>query len=143
MSKEKIIQKAKAIIENHPIGVCATVEGSAPHIRYMTFYYAEGEGLMLYSATKKDTEKVEEIEKNGQISVLLGYTGKGFNDEYIEIKGHCQISDNEAIKQKSWQASFANWFKGPDDPNYVILVITPQTIRFLNNDHQQTEEVSI
>ncbi|MCA1024599.1 pyridoxamine 5'-phosphate oxidase family protein [Cytobacillus kochii] len=143
MSNEKVIKKAKEIIKNHPIGVLATVESNAPHIRYMAFYCEDSEGFTLYSATKKNTEKVEEIEENGHTSILLGYTGKGLNDEYIEVKGHCRVSEDEEIKKKIWQDSFSRWFEGPEDPNYVILAITPQTIRFLNNEHQQTEEVTI
>lgn len=100
MSNEKVMKKAKEIIKNHPIGVLATVESNAPHIRYMAFYCEDSEGFTLYSATKKNTEKVEEIEENGHTSILLGYTGKGLNDEYIEVKGHCRISEDEEIKRR-------------------------------------------
>ena len=46
---------------DHRTGILSSVENNKPHSRYMTFY---NEDLTLYTPTKKDTEKIEEIEKN-------------------------------------------------------------------------------
>ena len=55
------------IISDHRIGVLSSVENNKPQSRYMTLY---SQDLTLFTPTKMDTEKVEEIEKNPSVSVL-------------------------------------------------------------------------
>ena len=75
MSDQDLKNKVLEIISDHRTGVLSSVENNKPHSRYMTFY---NEDLTLYTPTKLDTEKVEEIEKNPSVSVLLGYEKKAW-----------------------------------------------------------------
>ncbi|WP_338472866.1 pyridoxamine 5'-phosphate oxidase family protein [Niallia sp. XMNu-256] len=134
--KEKVIE----IISNHKTGILASVEDNKPHCRYMTFYNEE---LTLYSPTKKDTEKIAEIEKNPYVSVLLGYEDKGQRDGYVELLGKASINENQSLKDRLWEESFKKWFDGPHDPNYVFLEIQPQTVRLLNLEGEPPQELSL
>ncbi len=86
--KEKVIR----IISDHRTGTLSSVENNKPHSRYMTFY---SDDLTLYTPTKLDTEKVDEIKKNPAVSVLLGYEEKGENDTYVEITGNSAINKSQ------------------------------------------------
>lgn len=134
--KEHILK----ILSNSKTGVLSSVENNKPHSRYMTFY---NEDFTLYTPTNLDTEKVEEIEKNPAVSVLLGYEGQGLNDCYVEIAGTSKVNDSQEIKKQLWDDSFQQWFQGPEDPNYAFLQIQPETIRVLNNHGQPPQELQL
>lgn len=134
--KEKVIN----IISEHKIGVLSSVENNKPHTRYMTFY---NNNLTLYTPTKRDTEKIEEIEKNPAVSVLLGYEENGLNDAYVEITGTASLNDSQQLKDQYWDESYKKWFEGPEDPNYVFLQIKPETVRILNMVGEPPQELTL
>jgi len=140
MSHENLKDQVVKIITDHRTRVLSSVENNKPHSRYMTFY---NEGLTLFTPTKADTEKIEEIEKNSSVSVLLGYEEKGLNDTYVEVSGTSTINDSQDLKKQFWDESFKKWFDGPEDPNYVFLQIQPETIRILNNHGDPSQELQL
>ncbi|MBS4177661.1 pyridoxamine 5'-phosphate oxidase family protein [Lederbergia citrea] len=140
MSNSDLKDKIVNIISNHKTGILASVENNKPHLRYMTFYH---EALTLYTPTERESEKIEEIENNPYVSVLLGYEDKGHSDAYVEILGTSSINDTQALKDQFWEESFSKWFDGPNDPNYVFLEIKPQTVRVLNLNGEPPQELSL
>lgn len=140
MSHQDLKTQVIKIISDHRTGVLSSVENNKPHSRYMTFYH---EDLTLYTPTKRDTEKTDEIEKNPAVSVLLGYEEKGQSDTYVEIFGKSTINDSQNIKNQFWDESFHQWFDGPEDPNYVFLQIQPETVRILNIHGEPPQELTL
>lgn len=122
-------ETALGILKESFIGTMATVKQNKPHTRYMTFFYDE---FTLYTATSKQTEKVDELEENPYTHILIGYEGEGMGDDYLEIEGEISISDDESIKEKVWNEHMKSWFSGPKDPNLVILKVMPESIRLMN-----------
>ncbi|USK61671.1 pyridoxamine 5'-phosphate oxidase family protein [Peribacillus asahii] len=140
MSQQDLKKEVVEILSNHRTGVLSSVENNKPHSRYMTFY---NEDLTLFTPTQADTEKIEEIEKNPAVSVLLGYEDKGQSDTYVEIAGTSTINNSEQLKKQFWDESFNKWFDGPEDPNYVFLQIQPETVRILNNQGEPPQELHL
>ncbi|MFJ5624261.1 pyridoxamine 5'-phosphate oxidase family protein [Peribacillus loiseleuriae] len=140
MSQQDLKKQVMKIISDHRTGVLSTVENNKPHSRYMTFY---NEDITLFTPTQADTEKVDEIEKNRSVSILLGYEDKGQSDTYVEISGTSIINDSQHLKKQFWDESFNKWFEGPEDPNYVLLQIQPETIRILNNQGEPPQELHL
>ncbi|HWI48321.1 MAG TPA: pyridoxamine 5'-phosphate oxidase family protein [Rummeliibacillus sp.] len=138
MSHQDLKEQVVKIISEHRLGVLSSVENNKPHSRYMTFY---NEDLTLFTPTKLDTEKIEEIETNPSVSVLLGYEDKGQSDAYVEISGTASINRSQDLKTKFWEESFNQWFDGPEDPNYVFLQIQPEIVRILNIHGEPSEEL--
>ena len=93
----------------------------------MTFFIDE---FTLYTATSKQTQKVDELEANPHTHILIGYEGRGVDDEYLEIEGTVSISDDESIKEKVWNKHMKPWFSGPGDPDLVILKVSPDSYSF-------------
>ncbi|MED4205291.1 pyridoxamine 5'-phosphate oxidase family protein [Neobacillus mesonae] len=137
---EELKDKVLKIISNHRTGILSSVENNKPHSRFMTFY---NDDLTLFTPTKLDTEKINEIKKNSAVSVLLGYEMNGQNDAYVEISGTSNINDSQTLKNKYWEGTFRKWFEGPDDPNYVFLEIQPETVRILNLNGETAQELNI
>lgn len=135
-AKETVLK----ILAESFIGTMATVEKDRPYSRYMTFMH---DGLTLYTATSKRTEKVDELTKNPHTHILLGYEGDGLGDAYVEYAGTVSISSDEALKKTLWNEQMAQWFDGPDDPNLVILKIEPVAIRLMNKSGEPPQEISL
>ncbi|RDW15991.1 pyridoxamine 5'-phosphate oxidase family protein [Oceanobacillus chungangensis] len=131
MSQQEVKATIENILDNSSVGTMATVQHNKPHSRYMTFIR---NGLNLYTATNKETHKIEEIEGNPFTHILLGYEGEGFGDEYVEYEGKVKITDSKELKKELWNPYLENWFDGPNDPNYVILEITPIQISLMNKN---------
>ncbi|WP_234969369.1 pyridoxamine 5'-phosphate oxidase family protein [Bacillus massilinigeriensis] len=131
MLSDNLRKDILSLLENNKVGSLATVKDNKPHSRYMTFF---NEGLTLYTPTTKDSYKAEEIEANPNVHILLGYTGDGMGDAYLEIQGTAQIIEDEKLKSEIWKDGMDKWIDGPDDPNYIVLKITPDTVRLMNND---------
>ncbi|WP_442593611.1 pyridoxamine 5'-phosphate oxidase family protein [Neobacillus sp. D3-1R] len=137
MNQEQLREKIEEILNDSNVGTLATVEKNKPHSRYMTFHH---EGLTLYTATSTETHKIEELEQNPNVHILLGYEGKGYGDGYLEIEGTAKIRDDE-LKTKLWNEKMANWFDGPNDPNYIVLQIDPSQIRLMNNEGDSSPNI--
>ncbi|GAF12087.1 general stress protein 26 [Bacillus sp. JCM 19046] len=133
--KEQILK----VMKDHKIGSLATVKGNKPHARYMSFYH---DGFTLYSPTHKDTYKAEEIEANPNVHVLLGYTGEGYEDAFIEFQGKAVIKDDVQLKEKYWSDSLSHYFKGPEDPSFIFLELKPTTIRLMNKGDNTPYDIS-
>ena len=131
---------ALKILNDNMIGTMATVQQNKPHSRYMTFF---NEDFILYTATSKQTHKVEELQKNPNTHILIGYDGKGFGDSFLEIEGTVIESDDESLKEKVWNKALEGWFDGPEDPSLLILKITPTQIRVMNNKGDEPQIVQL
>ncbi|MCZ2259682.1 pyridoxamine 5'-phosphate oxidase family protein [Sporosarcina sp. G11-34] len=136
MNEKKIALK---ILKESAVGTMATIQQNKPHTRYMTFFSDE---FTLYTATSKHTEKVDELEVNPHTHILIGYEGKGMGDEYLEIEGTVAISDDESVKEKVWNKHLEPWFSGPEDPNLVILKVSPDSIRLMNKKGEDPIEIT-
>jgi len=118
----------------------ATVQNNKPHSRYMTFY---NEDFTLYTPTSKESHKVEDIEANPYTHILIGYEGDGFGDAFLEIEGKVSESTDVGMKEKIWNDQMKNWFKGPDDPNMVLLIVKPTSIRLMNKSGKPPETIEL
>jgi len=48
----------------------------------------------------------------------------------VQIAGTAGILDTPDIKKALWQEYHATMFKGPDDPNYIVVHIKPELIEY-------------
>ncbi|MBM7693072.1 general stress protein 26 [Peribacillus deserti] len=129
MDQQELKTKIIGLLEKNAVGTLSSVRNGKPHSRYMTFFNSE---LTLYTPTSKDTHKADEIDNNPYVHILLGYQGEGFGDSYLEIEGEAVIKDDADLKEKLWNEHLKPWFKGKDDPDYIVLEIKPSMIRLMN-----------
>ena len=140
MNQDELKQNALKILEDSHVGILSTVKGNKPHSRYMTFFNDE---FTLYTATSKQTQKVDELEANPHAHILLGYEGQGIGDSFLEIEGTMGVHDDKSIIDKVWNEHLRGWFSGPDDPNLVILAITPSNARLINKKGEEPQVINI
>lgn len=127
---ENIISQA---LDRHKYGSLATVEQNKPKARYMAIFH---DGLKIHLATDRKTHKVEELRQNPNAYLLIGFEGTG-PKELIEIEGTADITKNEQLRKSLWNDEMKQWFHGPDDPDYIILEITPTRIVYAGQDMER------
>lgn len=142
MNEQKIAKKVNEVLEGNRVGTLATVVNNKPHSRYMTFFSDE-DGIALYTPTNINTHKAEEIEANPNVHVLLGYSGEGYGDQYLELSGTAVLRTGDQLKGRIWNDHMKEWFDGPNDPEYVVLEITPNEIRFMNEGEETPQTVQL
>lgn len=98
MDSQKLKEKVTQVLGESKVGTLATVVGNKPHSRYMTFF---NEDLTLYTPTSKETYKAEEIERNPNVHILLGYEGEGMGDAYIEYREKLQSVKISQLRKSS------------------------------------------
>lgn len=133
MNKTDLERTIIAAMNNNKFGSLATVEGGKPKIRYMAVY---NDGLNIHMATNRCTHKVEELEDNPNVSVLIGYEAGG-TKEVLEIEGTAAVTKDTRLRSQLWNDEFTKWFTGPEDPNYVILDITPSRIEYTGKGQEK------
>jgi general stress protein 26 len=127
---EQLIVKA---LDENKFGSFGTIEeGNKPKIRYMAVFH---EGLKIYLATNRKTHKVEELSDNSNAFLLLGYESGGSKD-VLEIEATADVSKDEGLRTKVWNKELEPWFTGPDDPNFVILELTPTRIEYVGSNKE-------
>lgn len=134
-------ETALKIIEKDNIGVLATVTAdNKPHARYMTFF---NEGFILYTMTDKRTNKIEEIEANPYAHILLGYEEGLFNKNFVEIEAVVSLTENDELIETLWNPAMNVIFDGKDDPNIIILKLTPSSIYLRGTKSGEVESIDL
>lgn len=132
MDQQQLQRKITETLERNRFGSFATVEGGRPKVRYMTVF---NEGMTVYLVTSSQTHKVEELEQNPNVALLLGFEQGGTQDE-VQIEGTAKVTRDEELRKKLWHDTFEQWLEGPDDPNYVVIEITPTRAEYAKSKHE-------
>jgi general stress protein 26 len=130
-------EKVEQVLDQHPVGTMATVRNDKPYSRYMTFFHDD---LTLYTATNEHTHKVEDLRSNPNAHILVGQNGT--NEPHIEIEAKAEIEDSPQLKEKYWDESLRPWISGPDDSEYVLLRLQPQTILYYESPGSEPQEMT-
>ncbi|WP_243525644.1 pyridoxamine 5'-phosphate oxidase family protein [Bacillus pseudomycoides] len=123
-------EKIATIIQGQRTGVLATIRENKPHSCFMMFFH---EDFVLYAATDRNAKKVADIQQNSNVHVLLGREGKKWDENYLEVEGTASIEEDPTLKSKFWNNSLKRWLLGPEDPNYILIKINPNTIYYIDS----------
>ena len=121
--KEKIIE---VIGGPHPAAV-ATLDNGMPAVRFMVL--AGFPDMTLIGATMKASNKVTQLRKNANTALSI-WSGKEFSDPYVEMKAMGKVHEDVATKKKYWNPMFEQYFKTPENPDFVVIVFTATEITY-------------
>ena len=121
--KESIME----VIGGPHVTAIATLDGKRPAVRFMVL--AGFPDMTLVGATMKSSNKVEQLRKNADTALSV-WSGKEFSDPYVEIKAKGKIYEDVATKKKYWNPMFEQYFKSPENPDFVVLVFTASEITY-------------
>jgi general stress protein 26 len=118
--KEKIYE----VVKGHPLGALATIaEDGRPRVRYIML--AVERDLCIRFVTSLTSRKVAQINRNPEVHVICGASPEDSMAPYVQVEGKAKISCDEEIRKKMWTSVLNNYFSGPDDPDYGVVIIEP------------------
>ncbi|MEI2665375.1 pyridoxamine 5'-phosphate oxidase family protein [Rossellomorea sp. LJF3] len=132
--KDKITE----LFSHHKIGTLATIRDNKPYSRFMMF---DHDDLTLYTATNEHAHKAEDIAQNPHVHILLGYDRDSDHEHYVEIEAEASVEDSPELKSKFWKEELKHWIASPDDPEYLLLKLTPKTILYYSKPGSEPEEL--
>ncbi len=130
--KEKILE---VIAGPHPAAV-ATIDGKKPAVRFMVL--AGFPDMTLVGATMKSSAKVAQLRKDPDTAIAI-WSGKEFTDPYVEIEATGRIHEDTATKKKYWNPMWEQYFRAPDNPDFVVLVFTAAEVTYHGPAMSSTE----
>ncbi len=136
MNNEEIKNIAKEIINKAQNAVLVTIdEDGFPQSRIM---YTAGldDEFKIYFVTGKSLPKCKHIKANPKINVFWTTAISTQEDwRWVSIKGTAEIRDDAEIRNRFWSDMLNRYFKGGvEDPEYVIIVISPKQIMTMTKD---------
>ncbi len=86
---------------------------------------------------------MEQVEKNHDVHVVVGGDSSNYANPHLNIQGKGEVLMDLGTKKKFWNEHLAQFFKGPEDPNYAILKIAPQVIEYMCGDALEPEVYNV
>lgn len=122
-----LAQRILTIIkEPHLASFATSAEESKPWVRYVTCQASED--LTIRFSTFIGSRKVAQIKKNPEVHLTCGVTDLATAQTYLQIQGKAELSTDKAEREAFWNDYLKRYFKGPDDPNYGIIIVKPYRI---------------
>ncbi len=103
-------------------------EDGKPWVRYVVGK-ADNE-LVFRFCTHKETRKVRQIRKNPDVHLSLGVADIETADHWVQVQGTAELSTDKAERQAFWFDALTDFFSGPDDPDYCVVIVKPTLIEF-------------
>jgi general stress protein 26 len=73
-------------------------------------------------------------QKNPEVHLTCGVTDlataqTSTAQTYLQIQGKAELSTDKTEREVFWNDYLKRYFKGPDDPNYGIIIVKPYRIK--------------
>jgi general stress protein 26 len=100
----------------------------APWVRYVTV--ESNPDFTLRFCTSRSSRKAKQMADNPEVHLTCGNLQPPDDSVFLQIAGRAEIRADEATKVIYWQDEWRRYFKGPDDPDYVMVFIHPYRIEY-------------
>jgi general stress protein 26 len=121
--KQRIID----IIRKPQLTSMATItEEGKPWVRYVMSFGRED--LTIRFASFVNARKVAQIQHNPEVHLTCGVTDPEVMNAYLQIQGKAMLTTDKVEREAFWNEQLQGIFKGPDDPNYGVIIVTPYRI---------------
>jgi general stress protein 26 len=123
--KQRIVDAAK---DMQMINFATVTEEGKPWVRYV-MGKADNE-LVFRFCTHLESRKVAQIKKNPNVHICLGVADLETAKNWLQVEGVAETSTDKAERDAFWFDDLKNYFSGPDDPSYCIVIVRPSRIEF-------------
>jgi general stress protein 26 len=88
------------------------------------------EDLTLRIATFSGSRKVAHIRKNPEVHLTVGASSLSETTRYLQIQALATVRTDADERHLLWNDNLTAYFSGPDDPNFVVLIVKPYRIEY-------------
>lgn len=122
-------QRIYAVAKDFQLVNFATItEDGRPWVRYVVA--RADEGLVFRFCSQLGARKINQIRKNPNVHISLGAKDLETADHWLQVEGTGRVSTDKAERHGFWFDDLKNYFSGPDDPDYCVVIVTPSRIEF-------------
>jgi general stress protein 26 len=119
--------RIQKILSRKQTAALATVTASgAPWVRYVTI--ESDPDFTLRFCTSRASRKAGQMAENPDVHVTCGNLQPPDDSVFLQIVGRAELCSDRETKVRYWQEEWRRYFKGPDDPDYVMVLIRPARI---------------
>jgi general stress protein 26 len=121
--KQRIFDTAKEL----QLGNLATImEDGKPWTRYL-MVKADNE-LTFRFCTHLESRKIPQIKNNPNVHISLGVSTLETAQHWLQVQGTAEVSTDQTERDAFWFEDLNNYFSGPEDPSYCVVIVTPSRI---------------
>lgn len=118
-------------------GMATVTEDGKPWVRYVMI--VTDDNLTMRCATFAGSRKVKQIAANPEVHITCGITDPAVAAPYIQVQGRARFVTDEDERHGLWNEMLGNIFKGPDDPNYGVVIVEPYRIEYCTPGKMEPE----
>lgn len=118
-------------------GLATLTLSGEPWVRYVMAVGAED--MSIRCASHVCARKVGQIRASSLVHLTCGVTDPMAMSPYLQIQGQAAFTTGQDERQAFWYPMLQQVFKGPDDPNYGIIVIRPYRIEYCTPGNMKPE----
>ncbi|MBI4842916.1 MAG: pyridoxamine 5'-phosphate oxidase family protein [Nitrospirae bacterium] len=132
--KDRIFEIAK---ELQLVNLATVAEDGRPWVRYVMA--KADKGLVFRLCSHIDTKKIKHIKKNPNVHISLGVSSLETAKNWLQVEGKAEVSTDRNERHAFWFDELKNYFSGPDDPDFCIVIVTPSKIELSTMGSMQPE----
>jgi general stress protein 26 len=107
----------------------ATITGEGrPWVRYVMG--KADKDLNIRFCTHGESRKVAQIRKNPDVHISFGVADLETAKNWVQVQGTAEVSTDRGERDSFWFDDLSNYFSGPDDPSYCVVIVRPSRIEF-------------
>jgi len=121
--KQRIYEASK---DMQLINVATITEEGKPWVRYVMGL--ADKDLIFRFCTHEESRKVGQIRNNPDVHISLGVSSLETAKNWVQVQGSAEVSTDKADRDAFWFDDLKNYFSGPDDPGYCVVIIKPTKV---------------
>ncbi len=130
---KKLTEKILAIFaKNQTVSLATIATDGKPWVRYVTLF-AKADFPLLF-CTDSGSRKIAHIKNNPEVHITCGNLAPPDDSVYLQIQARATVITDLKTRRSYWNEEYVRYFKGPDDPNYVIVQVEPYRIEYYGPD---------
>ncbi|RJR20467.1 MAG: hypothetical protein C4581_03325 [Nitrospiraceae bacterium] len=123
--KRRIFDVAK---ELQLINVATITADGKPWVRYVM---AKADSDLVFRfCTSLGSRKVDHIKKTPYVHISMGVANFETAKNWLQVQASAEVSMDRKERHSFWFDELKNYFSGPDDPDYCIVIARPSRIEF-------------
>ena len=117
------------ILGRRQTAALATITAAGPPwVRYVTISADADFTLRFY--TSLGSRKAGEMAANPNVHLTCGNLQPPDDSAFLQIAGRAEIRRDNKTKAEHWNEEWRRYFKGPDDPDYIMVFVRPTRIEY-------------
>jgi general stress protein 26 len=117
------------ILGRRQTAALATVAADgAPWVRYVTI--EADSDFCLRFCTSLASRKAVQMAANPFVHLTCGNLQPPDDSAFLQIAGKAEICRDDEIRARFWNDEWRRYFKGPEDPDYVLVFVRPSRIEY-------------